>query len=369
MHSPFERRTRRLQQRLQDGAGDAVVCFPSPNLYYLAGFWEEPMERPLYCIVPADGQPALVAPTLYHEQLADETWIEDIRSYDDGENPNELVEAVATEFAIADGTLLLDPTMWAMFSESLRNTLPAASFRLADAVMDGLRETKDDAELDALRRAAAVADEVVLGLRERGSDVVGMTETELARDIERRLVEAGGDELSFDVIAAAGKNGAKPHYRHGDRDIQTGDPVVLDFGARVDHYPSDQTRTVVFDGEPPAGYDDAHQAVVDAQQAAVDAVEPGVTAETIDAAARDVLENRGYGEAFVHRTGHGVGLDVHEAPYIVQGNDTELEPGMVFSVEPGVYLEGEYGVRIEDLVVVTEDGCERLNDTPRDWRV
>ena len=358
MDSPFERRTRRLQQRLQGGGGDAVVCFPSPNLYYLTGFWEEPMERPLYCVIPPEGHPAIVAPELYRSQLSEETWVQDLRTYADGEDPHELAEEVAYDLGVADGTLLLDPTMWAMFTQPLRETLPNA-----------LRTVKDETELDALRRAAAVADEVLLDLREQGANVVGMTESELARDVERRLLQAGGDSLSFDVIAAAGENGAKPHYRHGDREIEAGDPVVLDFGVRLDHYPSDQTRTVVFAGDPPEGYADAHEAVVDAQQAAVDAVEPGVTAESVDRAARSILEERGYGDAFVHRTGHGVGLDVHEDPYIVDGNDTQLEPGMVFSVEPGVYLDGEYGIRIEDLVVVTDDGCERLNDTPRDWRL
>jgi Xaa-Pro aminopeptidase len=368
MSSPFERRTRRLQTRLRAGPGDAVVCFPSPNLYYLTGFWEEPMERALYCFVPATGEPALVAPALYREQLADETWIRDVRTYADGTDPADLVAATAADLGIADGTLRLDPTMWTRFSQSLRDTLPDASFDLATDTMAALRARKDGAELDALERAAAVADTVAADVRSLGDDVVGMTETTLAHDIERRLIDAGGDRLAFDVIVAAGANGAKPHYRHGDREIRAGDPVVLDFGARVDHYPSDQTRTVVFAGDPPAGYADAHRAVQDAQQAAIDAVTPGVTAESVDAAARDLLEDRGYGDAFVHRTGHGVGLDVHEDPYIVEGNDTELEPGMVFSVEPGVYLEGAFGVRIEDLVVVTDEGCRRLNDTPRGWR-
>jgi len=173
---------------------------------------------------------------------------------------------------------------------------------------------------------------------------------------------------SFETIVGSGPNGAKPHHGCGDREIRAGEPVVLDFGTRVDGYPSDQTRTLVFDGEPPAEYERVHETVRAAQAAAVEAVEPGVAAEAIDRAARDVIEDAGYGDAFFHRTGHGVGLDVHEEPYIVAGNDRELEPGMVFSVEPGIYLDGRFGCRIEDLVVVTEDGCERLNDTDRGWR-
>jgi Xaa-Pro aminopeptidase len=220
-----------------------------------------------------------------------------------------------------------------------------------------------------MRRAAAAADETVRDLRALGADAVGMTETELAAEVADRLEANGGTAVSFEVIAGSGPNGAKPHHTHDDREIRPGDPVVLDFGTRVDGYPSDQTRTLVFDGDPGEKYREVHGVVQEAQQAGVEAVEPGVTAASVDAAAREVIQDAGYGEQFIHRTGHGVGLDVHEEPYIVGGNDRVLEPGMVFSVEPGIYLPDEFGVRIEDLVVVTEDGCERLNGTDRGWRV
>jgi len=368
MHAPFEERTRRLQSDLATHEASGVVLTPSPNLYYLTGFWETQMERHLLCFVAEDADPAIVAPALYETQLADTTWVEDVRTYGDDEDPIALVREVATDLGLTDETLLLDPTMWARFTHDLRNALPTASFGLADEMMTELRIRKDDAEGDAMRRASAIADEVVETLRRRGEDVLGTTETELAADIESLLTAAGGEGLSFDVIVGSGPNGAKPHHHHSDREIQAGDPVVLDFGARLDHYPSDQTRTLVFGGPPPDGFEEAFEAVRDAQDAAVRAVEPGVTAGHVDEVARSIIEERGYGDAFVHRTGHGVGLDVHEAPYIVAGNDRELEPGMAFSVEPGVYVEGEYGVRIEDLVLVTDDGVERLNTTSRDYR-
>jgi len=369
MTTPFERRTQRCQERLAAVDADAVVLFPSPNLYYLSGFDEEPMERHLLLFVPPAGDPVFVAPTMYDEQLRDESWVTDVRTWDDGDDPVALVRDVAAELDLAAGSrVLVDPTMWARFTQDLRDAIPDADWGLADEVLADLRARKDDAELDALRRAAAVADEVARDVRALGDDAIGMTEAELAAEIERRLSDAGGEELSFGVVVGSGPNGAKPHHRHGDREIQPGDPVVLDFGTRVDGYPSDQTRTVVFDGDPPEGFEDAFEAVRDAQQAGVEAVEPGVPAEQVDHAARAVIEERGFGDAFVHRTGHGVGLDVHEDPYVVAGNDEPLEPGMVFSVEPGVYLEGEFGIRIEDLVIVTEDGCERLNDSARGWR-
>lgn len=366
--SAFQARTRECQQRLRERGASGVVLFPSPNCYYLGGFREEPGERHLFLFVPAEGDPAFVAPELYGEQLREATWVEDIRLWADVEDPTELVAETARDLGMTDGELLVDPTMWARFTQDLRATLPDATWGLADEVLGPLRVQKDDAELDALRRAADAADAAMENVCDLGADAIGMTERELARFVEDRLVAHGGDGTSFETIVGSGPNGAKPHHHRSEREIERGDPVVLDFGTRVDGYPSDQTRTVVFAGDPPAEFERVHEVVREAQKAAIDAVEPGVPAEDVDAAAREVIADAGYGEAFVHRTGHGVGLDVHEEPYIVGGNDRPLAEGMVFSIEPGVYLDGEFGVRIEDLVVVTADGCERLNDTPRGWR-
>jgi Xaa-Pro aminopeptidase len=366
MTGPFERRTRDCQAALRDRGTDAAVLFPGPNLFYLTGFEESPGERHLLLFVPADGDPAFVAPTMYREQL--DTWVDDRRLYDDGDDPLALLSAVAEDLALDGGEVLVDDRMWATFTQDLRATLPDAAFGLASEVLAPLRMRKDDRELDALRRAGDLADAVSESVRSLGADAVGTTESELAADVERRMADRGATEPSFGTIVGAGANGAKPHHHHGDREIEEGDPVVLDFGGYVDGYPGDQTRTTVFAGDPPAGFEDVFEVVLEAHHAAVDAVEPGVTAGSVDAAAREVIEDAGYGDQFVHRTGHGVGLEVHEPPYIVAGNERQLEPGMVFSVEPGVYLEGAFGVRIEDLVVVTGDGHERLNDSPRGWR-
>jgi len=366
MTTAFERRTRDCQAALRDAGADAVVLFPGSNMVYLSGFQEAPNERHLLLFVPAQGEPAFVAPTMYREQL--DTWVADRRLWDDGEDPLTLIEAVAEDLDIAGGTVLVDDHMWATFTQDLRATLPDAEFGLASDVLAPLRMRKDEHELDALRRAGALADAVSEELRGLGDEAVGRTESALAREIDRRMADRGAAEPSFDTIVAAGENGAKPHHRHGDREIAAGDPVVLDFGGSVDGYPGDQTRTTVFAGDPPEGFEDVFEVVLAAHHAGVEAVEPGVPAEAVDAAAREVVADAGYGEQFVHRTGHGVGLEVHEPPYIVAGNERELEPGMVFSVEPGVYLPGEFGVRIEDLVAVTDDGHERLNDSPRTWR-
>ncbi|MFC6797089.1 Xaa-Pro peptidase family protein [Haladaptatus sp. DYSN1] len=362
----FERRTRACQEALAADA-DAVVCFPGENMYYLSGFHDEPMERHLFLFVARKGDPIFVAPELYEAQIRDASWVEDVRTWADGDDPRRLVENVLIDLDIVAGNLLVDDQLWAQFTQDLEAAAPTATFGLASEALAPLRMRKDETELAAMRRAAAIADDVCERVRAMGEEAIGMTEAELARHIETLCSDAGADALSFDVIVGSGPNGAKPHHRHSDREIEAGDPVVLDFGVFCDHYPSDQTRTVVFAGDPPDGFEDAFDAVKAAQEAAVQAVEPGVKAERIDQVARDIITEAGYGEQFIHRTGHGVGLDVHEDPYIVAGNEMELEPGMVFSVEPGVYRSNEFGVRIEDLVVVTEDGHERLNHSPRHY--
>jgi len=379
-------RRERAAERLRATGADGLVCFPSRNLQYLTGFAEEPGERHLLLVVPAAGrgsggrerpepsdgataaEPTLLVPALYQTQVRDETTVDAVRTWTDGDDPTAAVRALLDDLGLREGRLLVDDTMWATFTQDLRVAAPDADWGLASEALADLRVRKDEAELDAMRAAADAADETVRDLRDLGADAVGMTERDLADRIADRLAAHGGEGVSFETIVGSGPNGAKPHHGCGDREIRAGEPVVLDFGTRVDGYPSDQTRTLVFDGEPPTEYERVHETVREAQAAAVEAVEPGVTAEAVDRAARDVVENAGYGDAFFHRTGHGVGLDVHEEPYIVAGNDRRLEPGMVFSAEPGIYLEGRFGCRIEDLLVVTEDGCERLNGTDRGWR-
>ncbi|MFP9061523.1 M24 family metallopeptidase [Natrialbaceae archaeon A-chndr2] len=379
MEYPFIDRIVACQQRLEAADAAVVILTPGPNLTYLAGIEESPSERHFLYVVPADGTPQMVAPTMYEAEL-EEAPIGDFRCWGDGDDPVDILDAVLAEFDITeradDSTILLDDRMWTVFAQDVRRIRPDATYGLASSVVGPLRITKDSVERDALRGAGELADRVSMRLRERGDEIVGMSEAELAAEIDRLLRDEGGIEPSFDSIVAAGANGARPHHHPGEKQIEAGEPVVLDFGAFVPadlevgsaRYPGDQTRTIVFDGEPPAEYEVVHETVREAQQAAVEHAQPGVTAESVDRVARDIIEQAGYGDAFVHRTGHGVGLEVHEPPYIVDGNETTLETGMVFSVEPGIYLEGEFGVRLEDLVLVTDDGVERLNESPMGWR-
>jgi D-alanyl-D-alanine dipeptidase len=221
---------------------------------------------------------------------------------------------------------------------------------------------KDEDEIAALRRAGRAADETFREIC--GATFLGRREEEIAAQLADLLVRNGHARADFTIVAS-GANSASPHHEPSGRTMLPRDAVVLDFGGELAGYYSDTTRTVVV-SEAPEGFEAVYDAVHDAQDAAFRAVRPGVTAESIDRVARSVIENAGYGERFIHRTGHGIGLEVHEPPYLVEGSDWELRPGTTFSIEPGIYLEGAFGVRIEDIVVVTQDGAERLNRSTRD---
>jgi len=244
----------------------------------------------------------------------------------------------------------------------LEAALPDASFSLASPLMRRMRMRKSPEELEALSKAAAIADTAFEELSQMR--IIGMTELEVARSLEAVMLREGAEGAAFETLVASGPNSALPHHRAGQRRIKPGDVVILDFGCRVDGYCSDITRTLVC-GKPSALVQDLHEIVLSAQERAVDVIRPGIAAQEVDRAARQVISEAGYADRFTHRTGHGIGLDVHEEPYIVEGNTLTLEEGMTFSVEPGIYLPGKFGVRVEDIVVVTESGALRLNRCSR----
>ena len=307
---------------------------------------------------PALVVPRLEAPGYAHLPLA-ELGVE-VVTWQDGEDPYLLVSDLAggpTRVAVAD-------TMPAAHVFGVRDALPEARLGLAGPVLRELRMRKDAAEVAELRAAGAAIDRVHARMGEFLK--AGRTEAQVGADIAAAIVEEGHAAAAF-VIVGSGPNGASPHHDVSDRVIESGDVVVVDIGGPLPSgYYSDSTRTYAVGREPAASVREAYTVLQDAQEHAVASVRPGVTAEQVDAAARGPITEGGLGDRFIHRTGHGIGLDVHEDPYIVGGNARPLEPGMAFSVEPGVYLDGEWGARIEDIVVVTEDGAERLNKRPRD---
>ncbi|WP_433554487.1 M24 family metallopeptidase [Micromonospora zamorensis] len=350
-------------QRATAAAGlDALLLTPGSDLRYLTGYDAHAGERLTCLVLPAEGEPTLIVPRLERPAAeASPAPATGVRIVDhvDGTDPYPLVVAALDGPTAAVG---LADRMWAEQVLALRAALPGAAQRLAGEVLRELRIRKSPAEVAALAEAGAAIDEVHLRMGEWLRP--GRTEAEVATDIAAAIRAAGHVSVDF-VIVAAGPNGASPHHGTSDRPIGVGEPVVVDIGGTMPSgYRSDCTRTYLVGGPAPADFLDYYTVLCDAQRAAVAAVRPGVTGAAADAAAREPIAAAGYGPAFLHRTGHGIGLDGHEEPYLVAGNDQPLEAGMAFSIEPGIYLAGRHGARIEDIVVCTTDGVQRLNTTP-----
>ncbi|WP_022889599.1 M24 family metallopeptidase [Agromyces italicus] len=365
-------RLRRLADAARDAGIDVVLVAPGPDLAYLVGHSVPSHERLTLLAVPVsapheavmilpalerggwEGSPAEVAGVRFV------TWL-------DGEDPYAVLlsalDAGATAAGAAIGTVAVDDHLPYLHAFRLQQARPELRMRPAGELMSELRMRKQPAEVDELASVGAAIDRVHRRIGEWLR--AGRTENEVAADIAAALVEEGHRTADF-VIVASGPNGASPHHEAADRVIRAGDPVVVDIGGpNPAGYNSDSTRTyLVAGGEPDPEFARVHELVRTAQRAAVDAVRPGATAESIDRAAREVIEQAGYGEYFITRTGHGIGLEVHEHPYIVAGNTRQLEPGMAFSIEPGIYLPGRFGVRIEDIVVVGDDGARLMNTSP-----
>lgn len=355
-------RLRRAQAAAAAVGIDALLVTPGADLRYLTGYDALPLERLTCLVLPSAGDPVLVVPALEEPAAqaspAGALGIE-MRPWQETDDPYALVASVVP----AARQVAVDNHMWAEKLLALRDAMPAAEQRLAGAVLRELRMRKTPEEVAALREAGAAIDRVHRRMQEWLRP--GRTEREVGADIAAAIVEEGHVRVDF-VIVASGPNGASPHHEVSDRVIEPGDPVVVDIGGTTRAgYCSDCTRVYAV-GRPPEDFLASYDVLQRAQAAAVEHAGPGVTCESVDAAARSVIAEAGYGERFIHRTGHGIGLQTHEDPYIVSGNALALEPGMAFSVEPGIYLPGRHGARIEDIVVCTDDGAERLNVTSRD---
>jgi Xaa-Pro aminopeptidase len=345
---------------------DALLITQSSDYTYLLGYEAPALERLTCLVVPARGEPSLVLPRL-EEPLARHhlgPMAEEIElvAWDETDDPFWVVrsqlEADVMRAAVQD-------QMWARFVLRLRAALDPVELVAAGPTLGALRRVKTAEEIERLRGAAHAADQGMDAIR--SEPFAGRTEAEVSARIRDLLLDAGHDIADF-AIVGSGPNSASGHHTPGERVIEVGDAVVLDIGGYRERYGSDTTRTV-FVGEPPDEFRGLYDVLFEAQQAARDAVAPGIPAQEVDRAARTVIADAGYGDAFVHRTGHGIGMEVHEEPYIVEGNTELLVPGNAFSIEPGIYMIGRWGARIEDIVVCTSDGGESLNQSSRELLV
>lgn len=351
-------RIERLSALLSSQGVDAFFGWDPITLGYLHGFNEGAGERFSTFAVHVDGRSAMICPTLSVNQ-ATRAGIKNITSWKDGEDPLILFTQLANDWNLKSSIIAVDSEMPARMLLAMQHALPGALFRQSDAVLAALMRVKHQDEIASLRDAAAIADRAfpvaVAALRP------GVTESEIDFILNSEMRRLGGTPM-FSIVAA-GANGAEPHHLSDNTVIKDGDVVILDFGCQVDGYLSDITRTVCV-GKPSDHASTVYKHVYDAHMGARERIHIGVACESVDQAARTVIDRAGYGEFFFHRTGHGIGKRCHEAPFIVSGNKETLAEGECFSIEPGIYLAGEFGVRIENIVTVTKGGHESLNDEP-----
>ncbi|MFF4590803.1 M24 family metallopeptidase [Streptomyces sp. NPDC001388] len=357
----YRARMERAAREAADAGLAGLLVAPGPDLVWLTGYAPPADTERLTLLVLAPGEdPVLVVPTLEAPDAAKAAGAPalTLRDWTDGGDPYALTAGLLDprgRFGISDNA-------WAMHLLHLQRTLPATSYASLTEALPMLRAVKDAAELELMAAAGAAADRTFEEIRTLRFS--GRRESEVGADLAGLLRRFGHSQVDFTIVAS-GPNGANPHHEVGDRVIEHGDMVVLDFGGLKDGYGSDTSRTVHV-GEPTEEERRVHDLVREAQEAGFRAVRPGVACQEVDRAARAVIADAGYGEYFIHRTGHGIGVTTHEPPYMIEGEEQPLVPGMCFSVEPGVYLPGRFGVRIEDIVTVTEDGGRRLNDTTRE---
>ena len=360
--STYVDRLQRAQAEMARQGIDLLIVGASADLRYLIGFDGHESERMSVLVLPREGTPHYVAPGLEAPLLDAQRDLLEIIPWEETENPAAKVAAVAGP--AADGVIAAGDELWTVFTIRLQGHMPRARWAEGGQLLRPLRMIKDEREVALLAEAAHRTDESWEEFLT--TSITGLTEWEVRERLMGLLSTRGLAPVFCNV--GSGPNGASPHQTASDRVVGPGDAVVCDWGGTLEGYNSDVTRTAHV-GDPSPEFVRAYEAVSAANQAAFDVVRPGVLCQEVDRAARAVLTEAGYGEAFIHRTGHGLGLSLHEEPYLIEGNTLPLEEGMVFSDEPGVYFPGQFGVRIEDTVVCTAVGGRRLNEATRELRV
>ncbi len=360
MNDYIQTRIHRTQERLQKLGCVAAVATSPANFFYYTEQWIEPHERLLAMVIPSTGHPVLLAPKLHEEELSSLPF--EVVLWEDAADP----VALLAKHLPTSGTVCIDNNWPSHFLMTLMKHRPSLSFGYGSDVFAHLRRRKDAYEIGQLKAAGAKTDQVMRQLIQRLQ--VGMSEQEIVLELTELWRKAGVHELSFAPIIARGPNGARPHHQPGQDVLREGDTVIIDMGGLVNRYCSDITRTVVMQ-QVSDDVASVYQIVRTAQEQAAKMVQPGIAIGEIDRTARDIIRDAGYGAYFNNRVGHGLGLEIHEEPFAHAGNDLVLEEGMVFSVEPGIYLPGQFGVRIEDVVVVTDTGSFSLYQFTKDLLV
>ena len=354
----YRNRVDRARQRMNEAGIDVLLVSVGRDLPYLTGYEAMPLPRLTMLVVPRDGEATMVVPRLEAPRVVEQAGVFTLLPWNETEDPIAIVAGLGGK----PGKVAVGDTMWARFLVDLMRLWPSSTttYVRSTEVMNALRMRKDSEEIAALAAAGHAVDTIAADLQAGRIPLIGRTEAAISADIGARIIAEGHQRVNF-AIVAAGENAASPHHHSGDRVVRHGEILLCDFGGTMNEYCSDITRCV-FLGEPPAEIADAYAVLHEAQQAAVRAGTVGTPCEEVDRVARRIIAAAGYGEQFIHRTGHGIGMQEHEDPYMVEGNALPLEPGHAFSVEPGIYVSGKWGMRLEDIVVATELGPLAVND-------
>ncbi|MGB0112326.1 MAG: Xaa-Pro peptidase family protein [Ilumatobacteraceae bacterium] len=350
-------RLARVRAAMAEQEIDTLLLSVGHDLPYLTGYTAMPLERLTMLVVPRTAGAIMVIPALEAPRVREVAGVFDLLPWTETQDP----VAIVARRAAGSERVAVGDQMWARFLVEMLPMLPGVEFTRAVDVVGPLRMSKDHAEIDALTAAGAAVDRIAGELQRGEIPLVGRTEAEVSAHLSRRIIEEGHDKVNF-AIVAAGENAASPHHHAGPRVIEENEIVLCDFGGTMAGYCSDTTRCV-FTGEPTAEVAEAYAVLHEAQRVGVEAGVVGTPCEEIDRATRKVIADAGYGDYFIHRTGHGIGMEEHEDPYIVEGNSLPLEAGHAYSVEPGIYIPGKWGMRLEDIVVATDAGPRSLNNS------
>lgn len=356
----FADRLERARALMAEQGVDVLMLSVGADLPYFCGYEAMPLERLTLLVVPRDGASTLVVPRMEAPRVVERPDVFRVRPWDETEDPVNIVAGLAGTAAVA----AVGDHMWSRFLVELMGAMPDAAWRRGSEVTAPIRSVKTADEIERLRAAGAAVDRIAGRLQRGGIELVGRTEAEVSAELGRQIVAEGHDRVNF-AIVAAGDNAASPHHEPGKRVIGADEVVLCDFGGTMVGddgvgYCSDITRCV-YTGEPPSEFDELYEVLFEAQAAGVAAAAVGTPAQDVDRAARSIIAAAGYGEYFVHRTGHGIGTEEHEDPYIVEGNGQPLVAGNAFSVEPGIYVPGRWGARLEDIVAAAPPGPDPLN--------
>ncbi len=355
----FADRLERARQSMRAQGVDVALLSLGLDMPYLTGYNAMPLERLTMLVLPAHGDATIVVPGLEAPRVTLMPGVFTLLPWSETEDPVAITARLVKESTPETRVVAVGDQMWARFLVDLMPMLSATQYRRSVDVIGSLRMRKDQAEIDALRAAGAAVDRIAGELQAGRIPLVGRTEAQVSADLSARILAEGHDVVNF-AIVAAGENAASPHHHPGSRVIQKNEIVLCDFGGTMNGYCSDITRCV-FTGDIASDVAEAYAVLVEAEAAAVKAATIGTPCEEVDAVARRIIAAAGFGDYFIHRTGHGIGLDAHEDPYIVSGNSLPLEAGHAFSIEPGIYLPGKWGMRLEDIVVATTDGPDSMN--------